>query len=596
MMVVAANDAARALEEAAVSEADPSSNEESGDGSTSDTQDLLSRQASLAAPRQPRCCLISALVGVGTLAAVLVALVCTGSWRRAWSAGDVDSPRVDADLSSMQDSYYMQLDPQKSIEANAASAFEHFINASKLDKEMSDVEVRSFEERFVAELGGQASDDARAWRKREAVALEETKPIATDQLVHEINRAPGEWHARIPSWLANLSDGGLKDLFGYLDDDEDDDADRAQRPTLPVLRLQGPLPLEFDSRKHWPLCSGVFSHVRNQGSCGSCWANAAAGTIDGRLCIRTSGRFSGENAWTSAGYIAMCYHNRQRNGCGGGSPGRALEAVGKYGVPTGSFSADTCVPYFGSGNPLKHFLRGGMTAPPCPTTCTTEAQYPRTLEQDKFYFAPGFVIPTTIVNDAKRSMLEGGPLPMSFTVYKDFMVYGGGYYSVRLPEVVGKHAATTIGWTSYLGKDYLSAVNSWGQDWGEMGLFKMLAGCCNNMYHVPTGEVNPSQSALPIPPSRRRRASCEDHPGGTCVMTACDSSRGVGVWCPHGRCKCKAGYCSENGRCVRSHDCIDDTGGTCKFFGCGAIRGATYCDHGKCKCDLGLCAKNGRCS
>ena len=48
-------------------------------------------------------------------------------------------------------------------------------------------------------------------------------------------------------------------------------------PVLPDINVDSKkLPKEFDSRKHWPECTNVISHIRDQGSCGSCWAVASA--------------------------------------------------------------------------------------------------------------------------------------------------------------------------------------------------------------------------------------------------------------------------------------------------------------------------------
>merc|ERR1712032_779917 len=42
-------------------------------------------------------------------------------------------------------------------------------------------------------------------------------------------------------------------------------------------------------------------------------------------------------------------------------------------------------------------------------------------------------------------------------------------------------------------------------------------------------------------------------------------------------------------------ECLNDTGGGCKLFGCSASRGDTDCTDGKCVCKEGSCAKDGAC-
>merc|ERR1712187_1067439 len=94
-----------------------------------------------------------------------------------------------------------------------------------------------------------------------------------------------------------------------------------------------------------------------------------------------------------------------------------------------------------------------------------------------------------------------GPVPQAFTVYKDFMSYHSGVYNVADRTKVGAHSTTIIGWNG----NALISVNSWGQGWGERGLFKMVHGCCNNRYYIPEQLYSSQQSAVPLPPTRRRR-------------------------------------------------------------------------------------------
>lgn len=42
------------------------------------------------------------------------------------------------------------------------------------------------------------------------------------------------------------------------------------------------LPEEFDSRKQWPQCPTI-SEIRDQGSCGSCWAFGAVEAMSDRV-------------------------------------------------------------------------------------------------------------------------------------------------------------------------------------------------------------------------------------------------------------------------------------------------------------------------
>merc|ERR1712173_82734 len=66
----------------------------------------------------------------------------------------------------------------------------------------------------------------------------------------------------------------------------------------------------------------------------------------------------------------------------------------------------------------------------------------------------------------------------------DFLVYRGGLYKEmatakqladqRRQRII--HAVKIIGWGSLEGKPYWWIENSWGEDWGEHGFAKVVAG------------------------------------------------------------------------------------------------------------------------
>ncbi len=58
---------------------------------------------------------------------------------------------------------------------------------------------------------------------------------------------------------------------------------------------------EFDSRTQWPNCPSI-QEVRDQGSCGSCWAFGASEAMSDRICISSNGQ---TNAHISAEDLGM---------------------------------------------------------------------------------------------------------------------------------------------------------------------------------------------------------------------------------------------------------------------------------------------------
>lgn len=81
----------------------------------------------------------------------------------------------------------------------------------------------------------------------------------------------------------------------------------------------------------------------------------------------------------------------------------------------------------------------------------------------------------------REELVASGPAVMSFEPREDFMYYKGGVYR----SVAGKihqeweqvdHAVLLVGYGTDAGKKYWTMQNSWGDDWGEGGYFRMVRG------------------------------------------------------------------------------------------------------------------------
>lgn len=73
-------------------------------------------------------------------------------------------------------------------------------------------------------------------------------------------------------------------------------------------------------------------------------------------------------------------------------------------------------------------------------------------------------------------ILAHGPVSAAFTVFDDFLTYRTGVYKHITGNVLGGHAVKIIGWGNEDGIPYWLIVNSWNEDWGDKGTFKMLRG------------------------------------------------------------------------------------------------------------------------
>ncbi|KAA3671717.1 cathepsin B, partial [Paragonimus westermani] len=73
-------------------------------------------------------------------------------------------------------------------------------------------------------------------------------------------------------------------------------------------------------------------------------------------------------------------------------------------------------------------------------------------------------------------LLTNGPLEVTFRVYEDFGNYKEGIYHHVAGEHKGNHAVRLLGWGVENGTKYWRLANSWNEDWGEKGFFRIVRG------------------------------------------------------------------------------------------------------------------------
>jgi parallel beta-helix repeat protein len=77
----------------------------------------------------------------------------------------------------------------------------------------------------------------------------------------------------------------------------------------------------------------------------------------------------------------------------------------------------------------------------------------------------------------KNALINNGPVPTYFVVYKDFWYYKRGIYQHRWGELIAPHYVTIVGWNDNPG--YWIIKNSWGKSWGNNGWFNIKYGECS---------------------------------------------------------------------------------------------------------------------
>lgn len=254
--------------------------------------------------------------------------------------------------------------------------------------------------------------------------------------------------------------------------------ERLTEKTHPQI-LDSTIPASFDSRTQWPSCSKSIGHIRDQSSCGSCWAVAAAETISDRTCIASNAQIQ---VSISADDILSCCGITCGNGCKGGYPISAWKHWVKKGYVTGSDYQEKsgCKPY--PYPPCEHH-NNATHYKPCPNDlyptnkCELKCQdgYPKSYNDDLHFGLSAYAV-SKKATEIQKEIMTNGPVEVAFTVYDDFETYQGGVYTHVAGKSLGGHAVKMIGWGVDNGTPYWLCANSWNEDWGEKGFFRILRG------------------------------------------------------------------------------------------------------------------------
>jgi C1A family cysteine protease len=223
-----------------------------------------------------------------------------------------------------------------------------------------------------------------------------------------------------------------------------------------VVSLQEPLtgvPVSFDWRSNG---GNYVTPVRNQGSCGSCWAFATTAALESYILIKDSR--SGQDDNRAEEILLSCstaLSCTNPGSCNGGYIGRASDCILITGLPP-----DFYFPY---------------TATASDDNCGNAGTGWQT---DTYRIAAWSYITTTSVSVSaiKNALYTYGPLVTTMDVYSDFYYYAGGVYEYSSGTYQGGHAILIVGYvddTSIAGGGYFIVKNSWGNGWGSGGYFSI---------------------------------------------------------------------------------------------------------------------------
>eukprot|EP00056_Hartaetosiga_gracilis_P018863 m.12219 g.12219 ORF g.12219 m.12219 type:complete len:346 (+) comp7140_c0_seq1:49-1086(+) len=293
--------------------------------------------------------------------------------------------------------------------------------------------------------------------------------LGLEKVVEEVNsHEDSTWTAGVNGRFMNVPMSFIKGQMGTILGGE-------RPPMKDIANVE--IPDSFDSREQWGKICSSTNEIRDQASCGSCWAFGAAEAMTDRICIASQGkltpRISSQDLLTCCGFSCG-------NGCEGGYPAAAWSHFKNVGIVTGGpyNSSEGCQPY--SIPACDHHTTGRykpcgniVPTPSCQRTC--EAGYAKTYTEDKHFGSTSYSVPSD-PDKIATEIMTNGPVEAAFSVYSDFLSYKSGVYQHKTGQMLGGHAIKILGWGTENNTPYWLVANSWNSDWGADGYFKILRG------------------------------------------------------------------------------------------------------------------------
>lgn len=237
--------------------------------------------------------------------------------------------------------------------------------------------------------------------------------------------------------FTDMTPAELKSFRGYKPSPVGDFMTARSMEYTPVEAL----PANLDWRSHTP---PVVTPVKDQKSCGSCWAFSAAASIESALAIATRNLtiLSPQN-------LVSCTPNPNHcggtGGCDGATAELAFEYVSKHGI-----AAEANWPYRGEN---------GVCNENAHQKVATVGGYVRVLENNY----------TALMN-----AIQLGPVSISVDA-STWNSYGGGIFDgCSHSKLDINHAVQLVGYGTTGRQDYWIVRNSWGPSWGERGFIRVL--------------------------------------------------------------------------------------------------------------------------
>ena len=201
------------------------------------------------------------------------------------------------------------------------------------------------------------------------------------------------------------------------------------------------LPASFDWRE-----KGAVTKVKNQEQCGSCWAFSTTGDIEGTWFL------SGHNLTSLSEQDLVDCDKNGDHGCNGGLPSQAMQYV----INVGGIESEKAYPYEGMDERCKY-----SSKVPSSKVASKISNYTRV---------------STDEDQIAAFLVKNGPLSIGINAqWMQFYNSGISNPKVCNPAALD-HGVLIVGFGVEKGTKFWVIKNSWGEDWGEDGYYRIIRG------------------------------------------------------------------------------------------------------------------------
>lgn len=268
---------------------------------------------------------------------------------------------------------------------------------------------------------------------------------------------------------------------------------------VPFLHTQAELPRNLDWRNRGG--KNFMTIVKDQGGCSTCWAFSTVAVIEALYNIQR-GVYSTQlmpetkNVFPPHGFYRQEIINKapqilaldfpdlseqdliscsEAGDCNGGYEFMALNYIHSLGVVT-----EECFPY------AEDFVN-----------CDLCEDWEKTKVRIRGW---SWITKATLNKQLVKTALQNGPLIFYMEIYSDFYNYRSGIYEpVASASYMGAHSVAAVGYDEK--DDYWICKNSWGENWGEDGYFRIrFEACATGKYVIQAGQVIENNSAPVLSP------------------------------------------------------------------------------------------------